>query len=200
MEAIRTAYITAYSRMNLLIKSGIIGKVVSVDATCTSLSTLNSIGNNPKWGALEIWGPTALLPIFDILGTNYKKHSIFSIRDSEGFDSFTKINFDYNDATATIKVGTGAKSEGELIVSGTKGYIYVPAPWWKTDYFEIRYENPADNKKYFYQVDGEGIRYELVAFAAGIRKGIPDFYISRNNTEQIVKILQEFHADHEELI
>ena len=42
--------------------------------------------------------------------------------------------------------------------------MYVPAPWWKTDYFEIRYENPADNKRYFYQLDGEGIRYEWVAF------------------------------------
>ena len=26
------------------------------------------------------------------------------------------------------------------MISGTKGYAYVPAPWWKTDYFELRYE------------------------------------------------------------
>ena len=44
-----------------------------------------------------------------------------------------------------------AKAEGELVIAGTKGYIYVPAPWWKTDYFEVRYENPEDNKRYFYQ-------------------------------------------------
>ncbi len=68
---------------------------------------------------------------------------------------FSKIDFIYDDAVASIRVGKGVKSEGELIISGTEGYIYVPAPWWKTDYFEIRYENPADNKRYFYQLDGE---------------------------------------------
>jgi hypothetical protein len=62
----------------------------------------------------------------------------------------------------------GVKSEGDLIVSGTKGYIYVPAPWWKMDYFELRYENIVDNRRYFYQLDGEGIRYELISFAKSI--------------------------------
>ena len=50
------------------------------------------------------------------------------------------------------------KAEGELIISGTKSYIYVPAPWWKTDYFEVRYENANENVRYFNQLDGEGIR------------------------------------------
>ena len=75
----------------------------------------------------------------------------------------------YKNATASIKVAEGAKSEGELIISGTEGYIYVPAPWWKTDYFEIRYENIRNNKRFFYQLDGEGIRYELVAFAKSVQ-------------------------------
>ena len=185
MEAIRTAYTTAYSRLLLLLKTGKIGKVISVDATCTSLSSSDQIGNNPKWGSLEAWGPTAMLPVFQILGTGYKSQSNFSIKNDNGYDEFTKIDFTYSDATATIKVGTGVKSEGELIVSGTKGYIYVPAPWWKTDYFEIRYENPADNKRYFYQVDGEGIRYELVALANAIRNGKADYYIDRMITKKI---------------
>ena len=54
------------------------------------------------------------------------------------------------------------------MISGTKGYVYVPAPWWKTDYFEIRYENNEDNKRYFYQLDGEGIRNEIVTFVRAI--------------------------------
>ena len=40
MEAIKTAYNTAFSRLVLLAKSGKIGDVVSVDATCTSLKEL----------------------------------------------------------------------------------------------------------------------------------------------------------------
>lgn len=66
-------------------------------------------------------------------------------------------------------MGKGVKSEGELIISGTKGYIYVPAPWWKTDYFEVRYENPENNRRFFYQLEGEGTRYEIVAFIKSIQ-------------------------------
>ena len=166
MEAIRTAYSTAYARMLLLIKGGKIGEVVSVDATCTSLKT-NSVfyGEKVSWSSMTAWGSTALLPVFQILGTDYNDVRIISrCKGNKVMDEFSKVDFIYPKATASIKVGIGVKSEGELIISGTKGYIYVPAPWWKMDYFEIRYENPAENKRYFYQLDGEGIRYEFVAF------------------------------------
>ena len=168
MEAIKTAYATAFNRLLLLIKAGKIGDVISIDATCTSLKK-----NKTDWSGFYEWAPTALLPIFEILGTNYKS-VIVKHRDQDGNDIFAKIEFLFEHAVASIKVGDGIKSEGELIISGTNGYIYVPAPWWKTDYFEIRYENPENNKRYFYQLDGEGIRYELVAFVRAIEnKQIP---------------------------
>ena len=129
--------------------------------------------------------------MFQILGTEFQSKQFFTIKDEQGYDEFTKIDFRYPEATASIKVGTGVKSEGELIVSGTKGYIYVPAPWWKTDYFEIRYENPADNKRYFYQVDGEGIRYELVALANAVRNGRADFYIDRRVSKAIANVMED---------
>ena len=118
----------------------------------------------------------------------------FSIEDHDypETDAFTKVNISYPDATATVKVGTGVKSEGELIVSGTKGYIYVPAPWWKTDYFEVRYEHPEDNKRQFYQLEGDGIRYELVEFAHAIQNGDAEFYISRNVSRAIVDVMQQY--------
>ena len=57
--------------------------------------------------------------MFQILGTGYTEVDFFSIEDNKypGTDAFTKVNVSYPDATATIKVGTGVKSEGELIVS-----------------------------------------------------------------------------------
>lgn len=165
MEAIKTAYATAFSRLLLLIKGGRIGKIVSVDCACTSLRK-----NQSEWSGIHEWGPTALLPVFELLGTDVKDFRITS-HSTNGKNDFTKIDFWFSKAVASIKVGDGVKSEGELIVSGTKGYIYVPAPWWKTDYFEIRYEDQSQNKRYFYQLDGEGIRYELVAFTRAIERG-----------------------------
>lgn len=168
MDAIKTAYSTAYNRMLLLIKSGKIGEVMSVDATCTSLMTTYSSVEELKdrWNARQAWAPAALLVVFQILGCDYETYNrtSFYAPKSKDFDIFTKYDFKYPNAVASVKVGKGVKSEGDLIVSGTKGYIYVPAPWWKMDYFEVRYENPAENRRYFYQLDGEGIRKELVQF------------------------------------
>ncbi len=196
MESLRTAYSVAYMRMLLLLKGGKIGDVISVDATCTSLST-NSQGINDelKWNGITAWGPTALLPIFQILGTDYQSIHIISQCEENNptFDTFSKVDFIYPKAVASVKVGTGAKSEGELIISGTKGYIYVPAPWWKTDYFEIRYENPADNRRYFYQLDGEGIRYELVSFIKAIKGRKRANEIESSITYAIAKVMEDFY-------
>lgn len=189
MDSIKTAYSTAYDRLLLLIKGGKIGNVYSIDATCTSLKDFNN-----SWNSISSWGPTALLPVFQLLGTDYLNKEIISwVSDEiENHDLFTKINFLYDDAVASIKVGTGVKSEGELIISGTEGYAYVPAPWWKTDYFELRFEDPNDNKKYFYQLDGEGIRYELVAFTKAIELNKMYSYIDFNVSKAICSIMEDF--------
>ena len=186
LEGIKTAYATAFSRLILLIKSGKIGDIVSIDATCTSL-------NKTDWPGIYEWGPTALLPVFELLGDKYKK-TIITHKDVAGNDLFTRINFLFDHAVASIKVGDGIKSEGQLIISGTKGYIYVPAPWWKTDYFEIRYENSNDNKRYFYQLDGEGIRYELVAFARAIESGKVIGNIKKKTSLAISKVMEDYRT------
>lgn len=199
MEAIKTAYATAYNRLLLMIKSGKIGKVLSVDATCTSLmhsTEAESINYSLEWNSMCAWGPTAFLPILQILGTDYKNVSITSkmINSKERFDAFSKVDFTYGGAVATAKVGKGVKSDGTLIVSGTEGYIHVPAPWWKTDYFEIRYENQDNNRRYFYQLDGEGIRYELVAFSRAIEKNKSESYVEYKVTRAITEIVEAFHG------
>lgn len=188
MDALKTAYATAYNRLVLLAKEGKIGDIYSIDATCTSLRPKK----NDSWDSICGWGPTALLPVFNILGTDYRSISFASHMDG-GYDLFTKINILYNHAVASIKVGNGVKSEGELIISGTKGYIYVPAPWWKTDYFEVRYENATDNKRYFYQLDGEGIRYELVSFKKAIESGMSLSSIDSNISESICRVIEGFY-------
>ena len=86
-----------------------------------------------------------------------------------------------------LKVANGVKSEGEMIISGTNGYAYIPAPWWKTEYFEIRHEDTSDIKKFYFKIDGEGIRYEIVAFLDLISNGVKSLYISRDISKQFVK-------------
>ena len=195
MEAMKTAYATAYERLLLLLKGGAIGTVVSVEATCTSLRERPS-EDEVQWRCIHDWAPTALLPVFQILGVDYKSRQIAArYEDKERkSDSFIKMDFLYDNAVASIKVGSGVKSEGQLIVSGTKGYAYVPAPWWNTDYFELRYEDQNRNKRYFYQLDGEGIRYEIVAFLQAIEGGTHIQRIDEKVSATIARIMEEFDA------
>ncbi len=196
-DAIKTAYSTAYSRLLVIAKSGGIGEIVSVDATCTSLEDLADAGSESlagKQNSICAWGPAAMLPVFQLLGTEYREMKMVSkiIDDELNFDGFTKIDFIFDHAVASVRTAKAAKAEGELIITGTKGYLYVPSPWWKTDYFEVRYENPGENRRYFYQLDGEGIRYEIVAFAKAIEQGAGHCYIDEKISRAIVSVIQNF--------
>ena len=197
MDSIKTAYSTAYCRLLLMVKSGIIGDVVSVDSICTSMSNLrmSKAERFPYiWNSISEWGATAMLPIFHLLGTDYVE-KIITTRiqpDTVDFDLFTKIAFVYPNGVASMKIGQGVKSEGELIISGTEGYVYVPAPWWKTDYFEVRFEDPTNNRRYFYQLEGEGIRYEIVSFVKSIQRNKVYDYVDDNISEAIVRVFQDF--------
>lgn len=197
-DAIKTAYSTAYSRLLVVAKSGRIGDIISVDSVCTSLA--DGAGESDadlslKQNSICAWGPTAMLPIFQLLGTHYKDVRITTkiINKELNYDGFTKIDFVFDNAVASARVAKAAKAEGELIITGTKGYIYVPAPWWKTDYFEVRFEDQEENKRFFYQLDGEGIRYEIVAFAKSVESGKSSFYINGDVSESIVGVIENFN-------
>lgn len=197
-ESIKTAYSLAFNRMLLLLKGGVIGDVVSVDATVTSLNSNIKIpeGEFQENGSLFGWGPAAILAVHRILGTNYRRKHILSAYGGNHFDLFTKIDFEYDNAVASIKVGKGVKSEGELVVTGTRGYIYVPAPWWKTDYFEVRYEDPNENRRFFYTLKGEGIRNMIVSFVRDIKYPEKNYSrISPAMTLAEARLIEDFLSD-----
>ena len=199
MDAIKTAYSTAYNRLRLLVKSGKIGRVVSISATCTSLTEGKDLDDfRYRWNTIDSWGPVAMLPVFQMLGTEYNDIRFVTSKDPRKpwMDSFMDISFVYPSATANIKIGNGVKAEGDLVISGTKGYIYVPAPWWKTDYFEVRYEDPSKNARYYYQLEGEGIRIELVSFVRSIKeeKHLSDAHLEKKTTECICDTISSYYS------
>ena len=75
-----------------------------------------------------------------------------------------------------------------MTIAGTKGYVYVPAPWWKTDYFEVRYEDQNHNKKYFYPFVDEGLRYEIKDFVASILSN--GYYFNKISKEENLKMAE----------
>ena len=171
MEANKTAHCPAFNHLMVMIKSGVIGDVVDVDASLSKLwdddMSLREFDPEQAGGSMYELGSYPLLPIVKLCGTRFEKLHLYS-RMKGGVDMYTKGIFQYPNAVCSFKVGLGVKTEGNLVVSGTKGYAYVPAPWWKTDYFELRYENTNENKKFFYKWDGSGLRYEIQEFISCI--------------------------------
>ena len=171
MEANKTAHCPAFNHLIVMIKSGVIGEVVDVEASLSKLwdddMTLREFDPDLAGGSMYELGSYPLLPILKLCGTNYDD-LVFYARIKSGVDMYTKGVLRYRNAVCSFKVGLGVKTEGNLIISGTKGYAYVPAPWWKTDYFELRYEDQNQNKKFFYKWDGAGLRYEIQEFVSCI--------------------------------
>ena len=170
MEANKTAHCPAFNHLMVMIKSGVIGTVVDIEASLSKLlpdKSLREFDPAQAGGSMFELGSYPLLPIIKLLGTDFRHVSFYSLMEN-GVDIYTKGFMHYPKAVCSFKLGLGVKTEGNLIISGTKGYAYVPAPWWKTDYFELRYEDQNENKKFFYKWDGAGLRYELQEFVSCI--------------------------------
>lgn len=170
MEANKTAHCPAFNHLMVMIKSGVIGEVVDIEASLSKLLTNRNLREfDPKQagGSMYELGSYPLLPIIKLLGINYEELHLYS-RMENGIDMYTKGVMRYPKAVCSFKLGLGVKTEGNLVISGTQGYAYVPAPWWKTDYFELRYEDQNENKKFFYKWDGAGLRYEIQEFISCI--------------------------------
>lgn len=171
LEAIKTAFSPGFIRLQNIAHSGIIGDIKNVDATFTKLieGNLRELKKEAIGGSVTELASYPLFAFSKLLGCNSISEQFISFKDIEReIDLFTKINIIYKNATASAKIGLGVKSEGDLIISGTKGYIYVPSPWWKTEYFEIRFEDFSENRKHFYKFDGDGLRYEISEFISMI--------------------------------
>ena len=162
IEANKTAYCPAFNHLITLIKSGLIGDVVGIDASESKLwgkeKLRRELDPEQAGGSIYEMGSYPLLPIMRLLGTEYENINLYSRLNDDGVDVYTRGIVRYKSAVASFQLGLGVKTEGNLVISGTKGYAYVPSPWWKTDYFELRYEDQNDNKKYFYKWDEPGLR------------------------------------------
>lgn len=170
LEAVKTAFAPGFQRMVAIARSGSIGQIRSVDATFTKLVTSGRELQGPDGGSISELATYPLLAIIKLLGTDYTDLQTQSLRPpGSEVELFSRIDLSYPHAVASARTGIGVKAEGSLVVAGTRGYVYVPAPWWLTEYFETRFEDPTQNKKYYYKFDGDGLRYELAEFAQLIR-------------------------------
>lgn len=195
LEASKTAYCPAFSHLTTLVKSGVIGDVVDVKASLSKImeGETRELDAKQAGGAMNEHAPLNLMAVIKLLGKEYSNVDFYS-KVEKGVDVYTRVNIYFPHATSSITLGIGVKTEGNLVVSGTKGYIYVPAPWWLTSFFEVRYEDQTKNKKYFYSYDGEGLRYEIQEFMSMIVNNRRSCYkLRRRESIAIAEIIEKFN-------
>lgn len=194
LEASKTAFCPAFGHIVTLVKSGIIGDVVDVKSSLSKMvpPPTRELDAEQAGGAMTEHAPLTLLAIIKLLGIDW--HDVnFHSRMENGVDIYTKGVINFSHATASFTLGIGVKTEGNLVVSGTKGYIYVPSPWWLTDFFEVRYEDQTKNKKFFYSYDGEGLRYEIQEWLSMIvNKRRSCYKFRRRESIAIAEIIEKY--------
>ena len=171
MEAIKTAYCPGFEKVLAIVQSGFIGRIIDVESCFTRLIPAESREWGGKYaGSFIETASYTLLPIIKLLGTSGLDIHFQSVFNDDGTDVFTKTFVTNGKGqTGLAKNGIGVKSEGELIISGTEGYVIVRAPWWKTSHFEIRREDPSDVEIFDVEYRGDGLRYELAEFVERIQ-------------------------------
>ena len=194
LMALKTAFAPAFNKLLNELQKGTIGDIKEVRATFTSL--YKERGFPKKYvenGATNLLMSYPSLIIQKIAGK------------SKTIDFFTQKNSKYdvsNRAVTTHKrgvlgiatVGIGMKSEGSAIISGTKGYVYIPAPWWLTKEFYFKFEDEHKSYKFEYAFEGDGLRYMISEFTSLIRaKKIESTRLTIKDMLELNKIIATYN-------
>lgn len=194
-EGIKTAYCPGFNKLLGMACSGMIGNIRNVETCFTKLEepTSRELTDQIYGGSLTELGSYVMLPILKLLGEDFEDIRFDTVRDENGLDLFTKISVCYPNGIGTATCGLGVKSEGRLLIAGTKGYIVAEAPWWKTSYFEVHYENPLEVEKYSERFLGDGLRYEISDFLSMINgRNSSEFKLTRSESVALADIMEKF--------
>lgn len=203
LEASKTAHCSAWTHLLVLAKSGVIGEIVDVKVSLSKLmvdTSLREFDVKQAGGAVTELAPLCLMAIVKLLGVDYKDLRFYT-KMQNGVDVFTKGEVIYTSSVASFTLGLGVKTEGNLVISGTKGYILVPSPWWLTNYFKICYEDRNKNKRYFYTYQGDGLRYELQEFISMIFSGrMSSYRLRRKESVAIAEIIGAYREGRKTIV
>ena len=195
MEGIKTAYCPGFNQMMNIAKNGTIGEIRDVEACFSRIThpSLREMVDEKYGGAFLEFGSYTLLPIFKLLGCKYERVAFDSILADNGVDLYTKVHFRFQDGLALSKTGVGVKSEGQLVIAGTKGYILAESPWWLTRSFEVRFEDPDRIERYSPKFLGDGLRYEIADFVAKIDGNDKmAYYLTQEESIAMAGVVEKF--------
>ncbi len=168
--ALKTAFAPAFNKLLEQIKQGVIGEVRDIRATFTSLYRQRGFGEDYiKNGATNLLMSYPSLLVHKLAGEHNSVEFFDQVVDDYDVSNVA-ITRHKNQVVGISSVGVEVKSDGNAIISGTDGYIYIPAPWWLTKEFHIRFEDPSKEIKFEFEFAGDGLRYMISEFISVVRQ------------------------------
>ncbi len=169
--SLKTAFAPAFNQLLKELKNGMLGDIKEVRASFTKLYKEHGYPKKfYKQGATNILLNYPSLLIQKVL----KESNTISFFDQKenGYDISNRVITTHRDGKIGIAtVGIGIKLEGDAIIAGTKGYVYIPAPWWLTREFYFRFEDEHKSYSFKYEFEGDGLRYMISEFSSIVQRG-----------------------------
>jgi len=194
LSAVKTAFSPAFNKLLEELKNGTIGEIKEIRTTFTSL--YGERGYPKEYlqnGATNLLMDYPYLLVHKLAG---KAISIqFLDQKEDGYDiSNRAITTHKNGMIGIATVGIGMKSNSDATISGTKGFVHIPAPWWLTKNFRFRFEDTHKEYSFEYEFEGDGLRYMISEFISLIQRGeIESQRLTHSDMIEINKIIVQYN-------
>ena len=189
MEATGSLNTPGFMKLTEVLKSGVIGSIVDIEASFSRLIPTNEREHSfPEGGCFETFGNFVLAPVLRLLGTSYKDININAVYGLNGIDTYTKVTLKYDHAQATVKTATAVLSDDALTITGSMGCINVESPWYLMRKFTIKSYDDKNNDIIYCDSNSNGFTYDLAEFRRRVasigRNNLTD-HMSENTYEKI---------------
>ena len=154
IERMTLVYLRAFNQLVWLVHSNLVGDLVSVKC---SISQDDFDGGR----TFNETVCTAICAVLKLLGKNCQEVRTNAVRNHDGEFVYDMISMKYENALATIEIGTTVDIENELVIIGSNGRVTIPNDWWNTGYFEANISGKEFLKRYSFNFEGNGFRYLL---------------------------------------
>jgi len=199
LEWIKTLFSPWFIRLQEIVKSWKIWNVQYIESTFTKLLKFDK---NKREFREELWWWA-----FNELGTYVigwitKLYDAYKIKKvnfrrilEKWVDIFTEVSLDFENKKFWLwKVWLWIKWEWDMLIMWTEWYIYVTSPWWKTEYFEIKWDNWDIIERFYEKFHWDWLRYEISEFVRLIQdKKIESWKYTFEDMLKVASVIDSFN-------